>query len=653
MRNGRGTFAAASYVMFTIGVLAIGCILPRLGPNSSNVRGSSISGLKRPVPRADDVPQEITALVRRAAEIMRRHSPEDFAEIASPEARLTDGWVLTANTKWVVEAMAVPHDSASPPFYLAVFHTWHTCESDGDHVYRIETTPGGWKIGAEIPEGDTAGFRIRDHDLAVATDVPHKTVDITDRVDFERTGEPDPGYAMMRLSEDYTVDKIALLGLTTAAGPIPFKQAGGVIAFLPPSRNNFTLKMHYSGAVDHPDGDFLHAEEVTLSSYWYPVMARLPATATVTSTAPPGFTVVAQGELVSSEQVPGGSQTTFRNSVPVSYFSLDIGRYSITSRKVGSHTLSVYLLDASSSLAKQCLDVTEKALAYYESHFGSFPYTRYGIVQTHGLSSMALEAYSFATFGPHTLPDLIPHELSHTWWGGRVPCTYLHSMWNEAFADYSDDLYHRSLGRQVQPRAAEIAAERHKIAHAYDSMPLDRACDTNDGTQSTIGYDKGHRVLRLLEYELGQDVILKCMSAFLKDHRSGDAAEWPEFEASVNRVTKTDYRWFFSEWLERAGLPNIRFENVQFQDVPGGKQILADIVQSGIPYQLTMDCKVTQRTNGAVFSRQTIDGPRTRLQMSMDSSPASITLDPAGIVPLAPPPGGDQDSDYTVYRFGQ
>jgi aminopeptidase N len=362
---------------------------------------------------------------------------------------------------------------------------------------------------------------------------------------------------------------------------------------------------------------------------------------------------LAQGELVSSEKVPEGKKTTFRNSLPVSYFSLDIGRYTVTSRKAGDHTLSVYLLDASSSLSKQCLDVTEKALAYYETHFGSFPYTRYGVVQTKGVSEMALEAYSFATFGPHTLPDLIPHELSHTWWGGRIPCTYLRSMWNEAFADYSDDLFRRSVGRRVQPTAAEVAADRRKTAHVFDAMPLGSACDTNNGTQSTIGYDKGSRVLRLLEFELGLDTMLKCIADFLTDHRSGEAGDWAEFEAVVDRVTKSDYHWFFREWLDLAGLPNIRFENVSVQNAPSGKIIRANVVQAGMPYLLDLDCKVSTRTSSAIVSRQKIDGSRTRLEIPVDSEPVTITLDPAGIVPLAPPPGGEQDSDYTTFRFGR
>lgn len=597
-----------------------------------------------------DIPPEIANLMHRAGELINHHSVEEFANISMPDAHL--GWVSGAASKWSVDALYVPDDSVDKPTYLAVFHTWHTCESDGDHVHRIQNTAAGWKIGEEILETDTTGFRIRDHDLTVSTDIPQKRADITDRVKFDRTGTG--SYGIFRISEDYTVDQITPVGASAGAPPIRFRQAGGVVAFIPPPGKSFELAMHYTGTVDHADGDFLHHDEITLSSYWYPVIARLPATATVTTTANRGWTALAQGELVSSDPgADGARRVTYRNNLPVSYFTLDLGRYTVTSRRAGSRTLSVYLLDASSSLAKQCLDTTEKALAFYELHFGAFPYTRYGIVQSHGVSQMALEAYSFATFGPHTLPDLIPHELSHTFWGGRLPCAYTHSMWNEAFADYSDDLFQRRVAPQAHRTAAEVAADRLKTAHAYDVMPLGEASDTNNGAQTAIGYDKGHKVLRMLEFEIGQEAMYKAMAAFLNNHTAGEAAEWPEFEAAVDRVTKGDYKWFFDEWLEQPGLPNIRLENVSIASGRSGKVILADVIQAGVPYRLSMECKVATRRHAAALSRVKIDGPRTHLEIPVDSDPISITIDPDGIAPLAPPPGADADAAYSTYSFAK
>ena len=251
-----------------IGAIAIGAafsLAPKWGPLALRAGQPATKSHASP----GVIPAEITQLMEHAGEILNQHHPDQFPAITTPEAHLTEGWAAKINTKWAADGIAVPHNEGEAPSYLAVFHTWHTCEADADHIYKLEHTPEGWKIGAEIPETDTGGLRIRDHDLTVSTDVAQKMVDITDKVKLERSGNG-ASFGLMRLSEDFTVSKITLEGGPDAA--VPYTEAGGVVAFLPPAGNSFTLSMRYAGTVDHADGDFLHRDEVTLSSYWYPVI---------------------------------------------------------------------------------------------------------------------------------------------------------------------------------------------------------------------------------------------------------------------------------------------------------------------------------------------------------------------------------------------
>src|SRR5206468_571384 len=93
-----------------------------------------------------------------------------------------------------------------------------------DHLFQVVATPNGSRLGAEIPETDTAGSRVRDHKLTVRFEVPTKTVRISDRITVERTPESLPA-TILRLNAIYTVDSVRRNGL-----PIPFHQAGGFLA---------------------------------------------------------------------------------------------------------------------------------------------------------------------------------------------------------------------------------------------------------------------------------------------------------------------------------------------------------------------------------------------------------------------------------------
>jgi aminopeptidase N len=416
--------------------------------------------------------------------------------------------------------------------------------------------------------------------------------------------------------------------------------------------------LQYGGHLDNRESDFIHTAEAVLCSYWYPHIARLPARTTVTFTTPPGWKGLAQGELVGETHSPDGATTsTWRNEVPNCFFTLDIGRYTIANRTFKNRTLSVYQLKPNSVMAQACLDTLAAAIDYYERTFAAFPYSRYAIVETQAAFPGALEAYSFATFGPNTLPELIPHELAHTWWGGMIPCTYTHSMWDEAFAEYSDDLFSHarrapaSNVSSLYPASIDLLEERRKKAASYAILPVSQAFDTEDDRQIAVGYDKGRQVLKVLEAQLGQPLMLRCMRRFFAEHPKGEAADWPEFEAAVEKETRTDFRWFFAEWIERKGLPVLTLAHTTFQREGDGYLVETDVLQEGSPYRLRLPILLETAGRPALLIAKEVDGASTHLSFHVAAVPTRLRLDPAGEVPFAPPLGSPTESDPTLFLF--
>ncbi len=638
----------------------------------------------RPAPRLHSpaalpaIPPDVRSFVRQATEAVNARDLNALTPLATSAALPTLNWIQSKTTKhWNGDVLAMPvlsrsasasneKTSVSPAFpaivtYLAVFHAWHTCESDGDHIHVIERANNGWRIGAEIPETETGGYRVRDHVLNAAIDVPKQFVTVADQVRVEAISAPLLPVCLLRLSEDFRVKTFSITGQA-----LPFQQAGGVIAFVPPSlgarngasnadgdrqnnasntganaaNNVFTVSMTYAGHVNHQGSDYILANEATLDSYWYPHIARLPATSTVTATAPPGWLAIAQGEKKQERQNPDGSTTvTYRNDVPNSFFTLDIGRYDVTRRTVNGRVLSTYLLTPNPKRAEQCLDLLAQSLAYFDSHFAPFPYTHYEVVETKGPFGGALEAYSFATFGPGTLPGTIVHELSHTWWGGIVPCAYTRSMWNEGFAEYSSGLFSRASRRAEEPlegveEAPEIG-KRRKFGNAFDAVSLADAHDTSDGHDEAVGYGKGALVMRALEAQIGQETMLRCLQTFVKDHPRGQAAEWPEFAQAVAKTTGQDLGWFFAQWIGRVGLPRVRLENVTSRPEAQGFVVRGEIVQEGDPYRLRLPLVLKTQAGKPLRQTLDVDGPRTPFELHTSSVPTRLNLDPDNLLPLA------------------
>jgi aminopeptidase N len=599
----------------------------------------------------------IARCVQQALAAVNTHHPQAVAGSTTGEGLDSFRWVSESTTPtWSVGVLKAPggagtvpgraerqngagtDTTAAPaPTYLAVFYAWHTCQSDGDHVHPLTLTSHGWRLGPEIPETDLGGFRVRDHDLHVAIDAPRHMALLSDRVQIERIDPAAPPYCLLRLSEIYHMQSVTCNGRA-----VPFQQEGGVLIFAPPAGRTFTVGLRYSGVAHHGDGDYIEADEATLNSYWYPHIARQPATATITVTAPPGWIPVAQGEPVQQSRSPEGATTvTYRNDLPVCWFTVDMGRYHASTRLVEGRKLTAYLLRDDPMFAKRCLDVLAQALHCYDSCFARFPYTRYGLVETRGNLSGALEAYSFATFSARDMLENIPHELSHTWWGGLIPCTYMRSMWDEGFADYSEQLFRRLEAGETSRIAAPAAHKAY--GNHFDAYTLADAHDTSDGRQSGVGYGKGSLVLRVLEEQIGRETLLKCMARFVADHPRGEAAEWPEFEQAVDRVTGDDYRWFFAQWLERKGLPTLRLIGLTIKREGTGYRLAGDLLQAGTPYRLRVPLLL--RTADGGFSRRVVEvsDAETHFELHSESAPQRLTLDPDNALPLTAADGTTHD----------
>ncbi|HEY3412859.1 MAG TPA: M1 family aminopeptidase [Armatimonadota bacterium] len=527
-----------------------------------------------------------------------------------------------------------------PPFTngasLAVFHTWHAPESDGDHIHPLLKSAAGLKIGPEIGERDTQGYRITHHDLSIRITPQAKRADIRDSFTIVPLKNPQR-IAFLRISSDFKV-----ASLRSAGKAIPFRQAGGIIAVPVPKGKSVTLAMAYSGVVAHKMMSSITPDLAVLSAYYYPTLGRLPSTADVTAVVPRGWSVVTQGELVRSASDAKSATFTFHNPLPVNYFTLDAAPYQITRRQVAGHTLYAYLLKSRPGFADSLLDSVAQALPYFEKRFGPYPYTRYSVVDGGAIMGfVALEGYSMASYGTLTLtPNVLAHELAHTWWGGVVPNTYLRSWWNESFARYSDEAFSRMRNN---------ITERHPTdrpwwppLHAVEADSLRTARD--ESSVNAIAYEKGRVVLRLLEDQVTQPAFDKCIREFVKERRSGLDTDWPDFQRAVERVTGRKWGWFFDQWVNRKGWPRIEFSNVRARLNEDGQWEVSGRVSQ--PLDVYM-CEVKLRMSGAFDKNGTktdsafpmpdaslvlTDNDRP-FQFTMDHLPQKLQLDPDLDVP--------------------
>ena len=509
-----------------------------------------------------------------------------------------------------------------------VFSTKLTSEDIGEQVFEIK----GGKLGRYIPEQDKLGFEIEHHDFDINFDLAEKQVRIIDSVRFRKLSGSGSSF-LVRMSPQYQVGMIK----DAAGRNVKFGQAGGTVLMTAPrtASRTFTYKFGYRAIVDMPNyaGSISNTEATLTNDYWYPMIARWPATYYARVFNPTGrnfdvteWEVLAQG--IADSDPARFRWVSYDMKLPVTYFSLTGGKFERGETKIGGRG---YWVASPRMTQEQMLwqsEVNADVVEFYDKTFGKYPFGSWGTLESPHYGGGALEAYSYATYGLGWLPDLDAHEPAHTWWGGMINNTYLKSLWNESFAVYSSGLYDREgpIGAAAEKRLAFVSD-----AEPSGDYNLATCADSGahiGGAAGSLGYGKGAKVLQMLEQEIGTDAMVRSMREWIKTHPKGVPGEWEDFEKVVARVTKKDTKWFFDQWLRLKGWADFNLDKASYRD----GQVDAVISWNGPKYHLKTDVMLQFADGTRQFSKQRIgptpDSEFSFISIATSRKPVLISIDP-------------------------
>ena len=146
--------------------------------------------------------------------------------------------------------------------------------------------------------------------------------------------------------------------------------------------------------------------------------------------------------------------------------------------------------------------------------------------------------------------DLIPHELSHQWFGDYVTTVNWANTWlNEGFAEFMPGQY---WGRKLGPHAEEAYYGGEYSSYlridGRRAMPLASLGSNNI-------YPKGALVLEMLKRYLGPERFWASVHRYLEDHAFG-VATTDDLRQAVLEATGENLDWFWNQWMYQAGYPH-------------------------------------------------------------------------------------------------
>jgi hypothetical protein len=512
---------------------------------------------------------------------------------------------------------------------------WHAADladADGKEGFVVVWTPLTAEDVGEIvlrrmgdrlryvPESDPLGAKIERHRFDLRFDIPSKKVFVIDRITLHYDTAAPPAI-LFRMGPNYLVRSI----LDSHKRPIPFRETAGVVSMRRTGEREDVI-VKYDAVVNLPDyAGSISAKEATLvNEYWYPMIARWPAPYEVTIHSPKGWTSVAQGEQLSDKSTPFGQVTRYRMDLPVTYYSLISGPFKSVAGVYGGRKFTTWSTRATEEAMAIQDELYGTIFNFYSNVFGPPPYPQFGYVDSQTYGGGALEAYTFATWGGGGVPQEDAHEPSHTWWGGIVDNTYLHSFWNESFADFSDGLYHRNvpIGNREERRLAFIQDGNAQTDFNRAAMAESGADIGPPG--SSLGYGKGAKVLQMLEQWLGTDRMIAAMHEWATTQPRGVPGEWEDFERVVTALNPhDDIRGFFDDWVRRPGYADFDADASWSEEA-----LTIKLSWHGPRFRMPLTIMVRNADGRSTFSTVTLGGKTDRLSIPLMEKPTLVSIDP-------------------------
>ncbi len=496
--------------------------------------------------------------------------------------------------------------------HLLVVYTPLPIRDVDQRVYNVVSNHGNLFIGQTLTPQDTFGYRISDHNMRVRFEPSAHKVHITDTITLATTRNPRP-YALIRLGSEFLVEK-----MSSGGAPLKFEQAGGLIAFAVRGQMPAKIDIQYSGVLDRRgfNGTIGPDEAMLTGSYWWPSIARSPATMKTTVTAPKGWKVVGTGGLTSH----AADSYVFELKQPTSFFALSAAPYAVTERKAGGVTYSVYQLKANAQTAKMALDVAAKALPFFE-RYSAYGYNRYSIVESPNAGSCLLAMPTVLTMPSVQSAYQIVTGVAHTWFGGYAPGTYLRNYWPESFCKYAASAFARSRdpsltdAARIYPEALEISERSPLNEQGPEKGP--------DALKSALG--KGAKALENLEDTVGAANMVRVLKNFIAAVNSATETDWELLQYSLFKTMGEQYTWFLDYWVRFPGSIKMHLDDVKYADkqVTGSLTVERLIVSLDIPV--------------SVYSAKHQDGTDEKVKMIMltthftlptAEAPTSFAIDP-------------------------
>ena len=523
-------------------------------------------------------------------------------------------------------------------------------------IFRVLVISTFWVASAYAePKGDQPS--IVHHDLSV--DLRPDSHELIGS-DLAQVNVPDSRrIVVFSLAPSLSIERVSAVisdGVADRDVVLEFDRYEGdqVTIHLPDSRPRWTIKWRYSGPVNDPPRDPRHLRFVTPSetaghigpegvylgseSRWYPDISDSLASYELAVRLPPNWLSISQGVEGRS---PGQWSVPTKNealTLAANQFVVRTREWKATNGQ--SIGLGAYLFKEDAHLADEYLDACARYLDAYIPLLGPYPFPKFAVVENFFSSGLGMPSFTLlgaAIIKRHyTQPYALGHEIVHSWIGNGVYNRHDSANWVEGLTTYlTNYYYHELIGDEVQAKE-----QRRLMLFGYavyvkrdQDYPVARFTRKTDEKDNAIGYQKAAMVFHMLRREIGESKFWSGLKALVNEGM-GSYVDWSDVERVFTRVTGRDLRWFFGQWVERSGAPQLIVTEARVRQAArswSGAPLFESnvtLIQQNASYRIPVDVGLKNENGSRAIEHILLTAAEQSASITTSFVPQTLIVDP-------------------------
>jgi len=496
------------------------------------------------------------------------------------------------------------------PILMTAAGVWALADVPVHHALRIELDPASHRLAVEdvitLP-----GAGPQEFELNAALSILSPTDGLETVAAVEGSGAD--RYRLTTVPEGNT---------------LRIRYQGTVDFGLSDEKEQYTRGFRQTAGIVGQEGVFLAGDTV-----WYPRFGDGLVTFDLQAAVPEGWHLISQGTGTSRG---ADGRARWSTSEPMDEIYLVGGPLRRYADSAGAVEALVYLRERDDALAGKYLAATARYIEMYRGLIGPYPYDKFALVENfwetgYGMPSFTLLGSQVIRF-PFILTSSYPHEILHNWWGNSVFVDYDSGNWSEGLTAYlADHLIKEQRGQGALHRRDTLQKYRNYVAQGGRDFPLAQFRARHSAATEAVGYGKTLMVFHMLRRRIGDDAFREALARFYRAQR-GKRASWSDLRASFEAASGEDLGGFFTQWVERAGVPSlaVRVEEPDRGD-DGVWRVRGSLEQSGDgePYVLGVPVVVESAT-ATETQVVAVTGERAAFEIaSPGGRPQRLAVDPA------------------------